>query len=557
MYSSKFVKIKLNPTVYRQISFQAGNELTKVPKYPEVLDLSEKAVAGREKLAKHKRIEALHTVEEKLFALNVDKYYGWKSLVLKEGEYPYNFLPFVNHITRTQLKEVDSVGFHKAQRLNLQESQELLDRVRPHLQDALLFELKGKRNDMENDEGVNSTYFRSQKCTSLIHTINNVLITYFSNHFPHLMESMMDYEPRQEAFWCVGGFYPSDEEYNKRKEKKELSEEELNEKVEHWIQYLGSPVIQVRHALPLDILDTNGISNEQEEKSLNVAFAECYDPSLTYGLEFNRRFGTNIPGFWPGDKNEFGLMSYHAIEHLAKRPPHFGEQDHQNTLHCQAILASFSWLLSQASYQGFSTFSELTYPLVNQSILTDGRIFAFYLYQLNTTVFHSLFVESNPRSNVCFALKPAPLYQEIKGSEFIGWNDETLRALISMYLCKPMERKGVEMKPYLGKEEKILAHIQDEDRRDWLHSQFRHMYSNRPRHKLAYEIYDWERIFKIKFETRGMEARSRPFERDEDPLEERKYYEHTKQYIPKSQRPKKKHWTGWRAKYAKTYYPEV
>lgn len=146
MYSSKFLKIKLNPTFYRQISFQAGNEYTKVPKYPEILDISEKAVARREKLAKHKRIEALKTVEEKLFALNIDKYYGWKSLILKEGEYPYNFLPLVKHITRTHLKEVDSSGFHKAQRLNLEESQELLDRVRPHLQDALLFELKGRRH---------------------------------------------------------------------------------------------------------------------------------------------------------------------------------------------------------------------------------------------------------------------------------------------------------------------------------------------------------------------------------------------------------------------------
>lgn len=47
-------------------------------------------------------------------------------------------------------------------------------------------------------------------------------------------------------------------------------------------------------------------------------------------------------------------MSYHAIEHLARRPPHFGEQDQQDTLHCQAVLATFSWLLSQASYQGMS-----------------------------------------------------------------------------------------------------------------------------------------------------------------------------------------------------------
>ncbi|CAH1407344.1 unnamed protein product [Nezara viridula] len=556
MYSSKIVKIKLKPSVYRQVSFQAGNEYTKVPKYPEILDISEKANANREKLAKHKRIEALNTVEEKLFALNMDKYYGWKSLILKEGEYPYNFLPLVKHITRTHVKEVDSVGFHKAQRLNLEESQELLDRVRPHLQDALLFELKGRRNDPEV-ERMNSKNFKSEKCISLVHKINNVLLTYFSNHFPHLMESMVDYEPRQEAFWCVGGFHPNDEEYNKRKENKKLSEKDINEKVEHWIQYLGNPVIQVRHTFPLDTLDTNAISSEQEEVSLNAAFSECYDPTLTYGLELGRRHGTNIPGFWPGDKNEFGLMSYHATEHLAQRPSHFGEHDQQNTLHSQAILASFSWLLSQASYQGFSTFSELTYPLVNQCILTDGRVFAFYLYQLNTTLLHSLFIESNPRSNVCFALKPAPLYQEIKGSEFIGWNDDTLRALISMYLCRPVERKGVEMKPYLGKEEQILAHIQDEDRRDWLHAQFRHMYSNRPRHKLGYEIYDWERIYKIKFQTRPLEARIRPFERDEDPLEERKYYEHMRKYIPKSQRPKKKHWTGWRAKFAKTYYPEI
>lgn len=106
----------------------------------------------------------------------------------------------------------------------------------------------------------------------------------------------MDYEPRQEAFWCVGGFHPSDEEYNKRKENEKLSEEEINEKVDHWIQYLGSPVIQVRHTFPLDTLDTNAINSEQEEKYLNAVFTECYDPSLTYGFELDRRYGTNIPG---------------------------------------------------------------------------------------------------------------------------------------------------------------------------------------------------------------------------------------------------------------------
>ena len=151
MYTSNFVKIKFNPSVFRQVSYQAGNEYTKIPSYPEITDTSKCAEARRNILAKHKKIEALNTVEEKLFALNLDKYYGWKSLILKEGGYPYNFLPFVKHITRTYLKEVSNADFHKAQRLNLDECQELLNRVRPHLQDALLFELKGKRQVDYND----------------------------------------------------------------------------------------------------------------------------------------------------------------------------------------------------------------------------------------------------------------------------------------------------------------------------------------------------------------------------------------------------------------------
>ena len=54
-----------------------------------------------------------------------------------------------------------------------------------------------------------------------------------------------------------------------------------------------------------------------------------------------------------------------------------------------------------------------------------------------------------------------------------------------------------------------------------------------------------------------MDAKFRPFELGVDPLEDRKYYDHTPPYIPKKWRPKKKHWTGWRAKFAKTYYPEI
>lgn len=550
MYCSILLKVKPNSVSCRHITSRVKTQdYLKTPKYPPILDVSKKAVARREKLAKHRRLEKLNTVEEKLFAINLDKYYGWNSYILKEGTYPYNFLPFVKHITRTNIKETDKSTFHKAQGLNFDECQELLSRVRPHLQEAILFELLGK-NKLTGDDK-NNPEEQEELARSLINQINSVLLTYFSSHYPHLLECMVDYEPRVEAFWSVGGFHPSPDVYNERKENKDLSEEEREEKVEHWMQYLGQPAVQVRHALPLSVLNTDDLPQPEPVPLFP------YDPTLTFNLQQNRRHGTNIPGFWPGDKNEFGLMSYHLTNHLEHRPPDFGVADGVETTQAQAILASFAWLHAQAAYQGFSTFSELTYPLVNQCILTDGRVFSFFLYQLNTTLLHSDNTETNARTNTCLALPPAPLFQEVKGNEFIGWNDEVLSSLLSFYLNRPRAEEGLDLKPYLNKEEKYIADIKDPNRREWLHSQFMHMYSNRPRHKLPYEIYDWERIYKIKFPTRDMEPRRRPFERDTNPLEDRKYYEHSHAYIPRSERTRKKHWTGWRAKFAKTYYPEV
>lgn len=75
-------------------------------------------------------------------------------------------------------------------------------------------------------------------------------------------------------------------------------------------------------------------------------------------------------------------------------------------------------------------------------------------------------------------------------------------------------------------------------------------------HRLPYEIYDWERIYKIAFETRGMDSKQRPYQYDQDPNEDRKYYDHMQTYIPKGFRPQKKDWRGWRSKFAKSYYPD-
>jgi small subunit ribosomal protein S30 len=72
--------------------------------------------------------------------------------------------------------------------------------------------------------------------------------------------------------------------------------------------------------------------------------------------------------------------------------------------------------------------------------------------------------------------------------------------------------------------------------RVWLHNRHRVLTSHRPRHRLVPEIYDWERIYKIEFDTRGMEARRRFFELDQDPLNERRLDDHYGPYIPRKYR---------------------
>ncbi|XP_014249199.1 39S ribosomal protein S30, mitochondrial [Cimex lectularius] len=539
---------------------------TNEAKYPPILDLSPEAVKVRERQEKAKNIEVMNTVEEKLFAINLDKYYGWNSLILTEGVYPYKFMPFAKHVTRTYVHEVSREEFHNIQKTVVDENKELVERIRPYLQEALLLELncKKKKIDVESEFFKSQSDINNEASRPILESINQILLSSLSTQYPHLLETMVDYNPRVEAFWLVGNFQPSQQLIDEREKFNKDNEGERNvqllnttELVEHWVQYFGKPLLQLRATLPLQVLDTERIPEYNQNKEPNVLVPKMdHDPSLSYNLNFQRRFGTNIPGFWPGDKHEFGILSYHQQGHVVDRPPHFGEKELKETLQAQAVLAGFSWTHAQACYQGFSTYSDVTYPFVSQHILSDGRNFSFYLYQLNTTLLHSDFTEKNPRLNVCVALPSSQLYQEIKGNEFVGWDDSVLSTLISCYLNQPQVRSGVDLKPFLNPAEQKLAEIEDEERRKWLHKQFKHMYSNRPRHKLPYEIYDWERIYKIKFNTRMLEARNRPFERGQNPLEERKYYEHMHEYIPKKFRPKKRHWMGWRAKFAKTYYPE-
>lgn len=132
---------------------------------------------------------------------------------------------------------------------------------------------------------------------------------------------------------------------------------------------------------------------------------------------------------------------------------------------------------------GFSTFNDITYPLTTQAVITDGQWWSFCVYQLNTTLIHSEHVTENPKRNVCWITEPIKLFDKIENEKVHGLNEEVLKNLIKFYVNTPEERINVDLKPYLGKSEKVIADIEEDERRNWLEKQYKHLVCNRPRHK--------------------------------------------------------------------------
>ena len=73
------------------------------PEYPPILDLSFRAVRTRKKEEHYALVKRQKTVEEKLIAVNMPRYYGWISIQMKENEVPYDSLEHAQYVTRTHI----------------------------------------------------------------------------------------------------------------------------------------------------------------------------------------------------------------------------------------------------------------------------------------------------------------------------------------------------------------------------------------------------------------------------------------------------------------------
>ncbi|XP_028167434.1 28S ribosomal protein S30, mitochondrial [Ostrinia furnacalis] len=529
---------------YSQAALVDQNEYTETPEYPPILDMSIPGRKLRERQIIHEKIKKLNTVEEKQMALNMPRYYGWPCVMLHEDKVPYNAMPLVQCYTRTHFIPSEKLPDSYAD--NTSTAEEITKEVKSFIEDAICIESEGvDREVLLSTDKSELSQKENAVAKCIVKQINRIICNNLTDKVPHILSSQVDFEPRHEAFWFVGGVdIPTSVRLWRQKYK--CYEERMDENVDRPVQYKGTPLLTLRNKLPLKPIIPYSEAKNPDFKVPKFTYAPN---NIGYFQEF--RHGTNIPGYWPGDYDEFGVLSYHGRGHILDRKDTFGPEDNLEALHCQAMKASFGWLLAQANFQGFTTYNDITYPLVTQTVITNGQLWSFYAYQLNTIVMHNEQMDENPKHNVCFGTKPMKLYDNIENGKVNGLNEEVLKMLVQFYLNSPEEREH-DLKPFLGKEEQIVADIEDDKKRCWLESRYKHLVSNRPKHFLEPEVYLWEKIYKIKFDTRYHEKKRRPFELDINPYK-RRLDEHLPPYIPKVLRP----YPRSKKKFETTYYPDV
>lgn len=139
---SKYVQCVKNLKIRKYSSALVSESKENVEvEYPKILDVSEIPTELRRKEAYYERIKKLNTVEEKLLALNLARYYGWPSFHLKEGTIPYNFLPLSQFITRSEVKEVEELPAY----LDNDKTRKLLADIKPELEKVIVFENCAKK----------------------------------------------------------------------------------------------------------------------------------------------------------------------------------------------------------------------------------------------------------------------------------------------------------------------------------------------------------------------------------------------------------------------------
>ncbi|NXS06246.1 RT30 protein, partial [Neodrepanis coruscans] len=138
----------------------------------------------------------------------------------------------------------------------------------------------------------------------------------------------------------------------------------------------------------------------------------------------------------------YGHTQFHLIPDKLKRERLIKkslEDQIEVVYRSNGIASLFAWTAAQAMYQGFWSEADVTRPFVSQAVVTDGRYFAFFCYQLNTLALTEETIKNNPRKNICWGTDSKPLYDVVEDGRVKGFNDEVLLRLVRFLLNRPKD----------------------------------------------------------------------------------------------------------------------
>ncbi|KFP23884.1 hypothetical protein N325_07190, partial [Colius striatus] len=138
----------------------------------------------------------------------------------------------------------------------------------------------------------------------------------------------------------------------------------------------------------------------------------------------------------------YGHTQFHLLPDKLKRERFVKanlEDQIEVVYRANGIASLFAWTAAQAMYQGFWSEADVTRPFVSQAVVTDGKYFAFFCYQLNTLALTAETIKNNPRKNICWGTDSKPLYDVVEDGSVKGFNDEVLLQLVCFLLNRPKE----------------------------------------------------------------------------------------------------------------------
>ena len=475
------------------------DEVAKYPAIPTFENEDEKEEAH---LAE--RVKRMGTVEEKQYFLNMPKYFGWKCYMLKSSRLPTSFLAPLQYFTNTTLVDEGTFPAVYSDSDLDDKAGKLADSLQPFLKDILQFSLHGAQSkvDVPTDKieyrevgGMvvnNDRDAAKVKHRAVVMAVNRLITSKLMGHEPHLKDSFVDENPRNEAFWFRGHLDP-DFTVVQRKKGRLWSQgvkdpkpfKKAERQYDRPFQFMGDDThVQIRCRKAL-----RGFVPLEDPLVVSGEVPVCDAAPRHYFVEQKKgRFGTTLLGTWTGTDTPFSQLAIVDNTNMSnKRTTETAW--HPDSEYCEwddmvlekALLNGFGIAYAQACQQGFSPFHDPLCPFVSQVCVTDGKKWKLSCYQLNKMAMVGI---SEPhdamKRNVCWHLKEEELYHDKEG-HVVDVNVDLFKSLIKFYLHQPtLGEEEVPNQDYLATK-RHLYQIKNQFNREQFHANHRTMYANRPR----------------------------------------------------------------------------